>query len=332
MHQLPSLLQDVESEISWCRGQLQRLGTPRTTLREQRRYLLRVSQEFTVLMQAAVDGNYNNPFFGSAKTDAGYRKRLRAVVQNTLADFGENMRLNGQSRIIVDFLSDDDPFSSRYVSRSNYVDEVKDLMRRSRGRELLGTFNPLIIGELFVEQCQPWKSIAIDAEKSILRAVYGMAQAILDHVSVDETADGIFRIISGGIDSLKSELNCKMKALLNPHHEGHPITLNHYLTDNVHKAQADRRRRSLEKAFEECLGIDNFKQIEDGRHIIYHPPRLFALLKQRTEVDMERYGSELAVDYMLAYYNVSVFRARSGVLSEWACIAYQILATTLLLF
>ena len=29
----------------------------------------------------AVSGNYNNPFFGDAKNDEGYKKRVRAVVQ-----------------------------------------------------------------------------------------------------------------------------------------------------------------------------------------------------------------------------------------------------------
>jgi len=34
--------------------------------------------------------------------------------------------------------------------------------------------------------------------------------------------------------------------LLDPHINGHPITFNHYLTDNVQKAQSERRKRSTE--------------------------------------------------------------------------------------
>lgn len=217
----------------------------------QHRYLLRVSQDFSVLMKAAVDGIYNDPFFGSAKTEDGYRKRLRAVVQNTLIGFQEEIQLKGQTHVIIESPCKNQGLTSAEISRSDYIDQVRALTRRSRGCELLGTFNPLIIGELFTEQCQPWRDIAVDAKDAILQAVYRATQAILDYITVDETVDGIFRIISRGIDTLKSDLNHKVTELLDPHYNGHPITYNHYLTDNVQKAQSDRRRRSFEKSFKE---------------------------------------------------------------------------------
>jgi hypothetical protein len=65
--------------------------------------------------------------------------------------------------------------------------EVRNPMQRSRGCELPGTFSPHIIGELFTEQCQPWKDIAIRAKDDILHAVYKRTQAMLDYVAVDET-------------------------------------------------------------------------------------------------------------------------------------------------
>lgn len=304
LRQLPNLLQDVESGISECRSRLERLGTPRATFDEQRRYLLRVSQDFSVLMKAAVDGIYNNPFFGSAKTEEGYQKRLRAVVQNTLTDFEEHMRLKGQTLVIIE-PPKNQVLTLGEISRSDYINEVRDLMRRSRGCELPGTFNPLIIGELFTDQCQPWRDIAVGAKDVILQAVYLATQAILDHVAVDETADGIFRIISGGIDTLKSDLSQKVNELLDPHYNGHPCTYNHYLTDNVQKAQSDRRRHSFEKALKEFIGVGS---IEEGREYRVNPFRLLTLLERRTEVDMERYASDLAVDYMQAYYKVSARR------------------------
>jgi hypothetical protein len=57
--------------------------------------------------------------------------------------------------------------------------EVRDLMRRSRGCELPSTFSPFIIGELFTEQCRPWRGIAVGVEDDILQAVYRATQAIL---------------------------------------------------------------------------------------------------------------------------------------------------------
>ena len=305
LYQLPSLVQDVNSGISECQGRLERLGTPRGTIEQQRRYLLRISQTFSALIKAAVDGIYNDGFFGSAKTDEGYRKRLRAVVQNSLTDFQEEMRWKGQARSIVESESNSPDGTSGEISRSDYIDEVKELMWRSRGRELSGTFNPLIIGELFTEQCQPWRSVAMSAKDDILQGVYLATQAILDHITVEETSDGIFRIISERIDMLKDDLDHKVAELLNPHYSGHPITYNHYLTDNVQKAQSDRRRRGLKKTLQEFFGADNCEN--ELEYIRVAPLKLLTLLEQRTEVDMEHYASELTVDYMQAYYKVSMW-------------------------
>ena len=303
LQQLPSLLQDVASEIASCNTQLQRLGTPRTTVEEQRRYLFQVSREFTFLMQAAVNGEYSNSFFGSARTDEGYNRRLRARVQNILQDFAEDMHINGQSQIIVDELPEDDQeSSSRHISRSDYIDEVKKLMRQSRGRELSGTFNPLVISELFAEQCKPWESIVVGVKEEILHAIDEVTNAIVNHVAVDESASGIFSIISTVGGKFRSDLASEIKKLLEPHLNRHPITYNHYLIDSVVKAQEDRRCEKLSKAFEDFVGFENFKK---GKRVEMYPYELFNKLKRRTQVDMQLYAGELAADYMEAYYKVS---------------------------
>ena len=299
--QLPALLQDVEMEIATARAQLQRLGTARLTLADQRRYLFQVSRDFSFLMKAAVDGEYSNPFFGNAKTADGYRKRLRARVQNTLTDFEQTMRLTGKNRVISDGPVDPETSPGR-ISRTAYVDEVKDLMKRSRGRELPGTFNPLIISELFTEQCQPWKQMTADVEQAILQVIYQVAQAIVNHVSVGTSSREIFTLINTSIDPLRTALHTKLAELLRPHYESHPITFNHYLTDTVQKVQAQRRQRQLEENFKRSIGSENFEE----KKVIVRPASLLAGLQQQTEVDMERYGSELATDYMEAYYKVSI--------------------------
>ena len=46
---------------------------------------------------------------------------------------------------------------------------------------------------------------------------------------------------------------------------------------------------------------------EAGSRYRVFPHQLLSKLQQRTEVDMERYASELAVDYMQAYYKVRLY-------------------------
>ncbi|KAG6030299.1 hypothetical protein E4U41_000131 [Claviceps citrina] len=304
LQQLPNLLNDVETEIGACESLLNRLGTPRSTVMEQRKYLLQVSRDFTLLMKAAVDGEYNHPFFGSAKGEEGYKRRLRARVQNILAEFEKDMRLRGHHRTIVEESSDQSPSSGKnQVTRSSYIDEVKILMKRSRARELPGTFNPLIVGELFVEQCQPWGSLAAEAEKKILQAVDEVAHAIVDHITIKETATAILYMVRGGIDKLKKELGEKFKELLQPHSDSHPITYNQYLTDTVQTVQASRRKNQLKEALNSYTGCRSSEDTSTYKIIL---PNLLNALNEKMEVDMERFASELAIDYMESYYKVAL--------------------------
>jgi GTP-binding protein EngB required for normal cell division len=296
LHQLPSLLQDVRLAIEESQARLNRLGTSRGTLEEQRRYLIRVSQDFSSLMKAAVDGIYNDAFFGRAQEESGYQKRIRAVVQNTLTEFEEQMRKKGQTRVIVESSTTTSLLPPGEISRSDYIMEVKNLMRKSRGRELPGTFSPLIIGELFTEQCQPWRTIAAGAKERVLQVVYLAIEVMVAHIVNEETAGGLLQLIFQGIDALKRNLDQKMVELVDPYYNSHPITYNHYLTENVQKAQSMRSQKRLE---------EQLKRLFPGEVYADNYQALLGVLKQHTEADMERYASDIAIDYMQAYYKVS---------------------------
>ncbi|KAH8906407.1 hypothetical protein BR93DRAFT_750456 [Coniochaeta sp. PMI_546] len=308
LRQLPGLLQDVELGIADCEHRLERLGNSRATMGEQRRYLLCVSQQFSDLMKAAVDGVYNDRFFGSAKTDAGYQRRLRGVVQNTLTEFEELMRKKGHARTIVEHDAGFDKSKRNTIGREKYIDEVKSLMRRNRGCELPGTFNPLVIGELFAEQCLPWKRITHALEDEIIQTVFQTTQAILGHVAVEETIGRLLGIINRGIEDLKIDLNCKVLEILSPHYNGHPITYNHYLTENVQKIQAQRKKAGIEDALKQTFGVQDIAPgaTRLDKHITVNFSRLVATLMGDTEADMERHASSVAVDYMQAYYKVAL--------------------------
>ena len=80
INELPGLIKDVGDAIQDYRSRLQRLGGSRDSLSAQRMHLLHVSQSFMHLTKAAVDGQYDDSFFGLGGSGEGYRKRLRAVV------------------------------------------------------------------------------------------------------------------------------------------------------------------------------------------------------------------------------------------------------------
>lgn len=291
--QLPSLIKDIRSGIKECELRLSQLGISRSSIHEQRRYLLHVSQDFTSLIKAAVDGFYNDAYFGSALSDEGYGKRLRATVQNLLLKFKDEMALKGHTHKIIEDNVEHE-VTENDLSRSEYRNRVQLLMQRSRGCELPGTFNPLVIGELFADQCQPWKKLASQVKNAVMQAVYVMTQSAIRHVAVEETAYNILEIVGRSIEALKKNLELKVDEILDPHINGHPITYNHYLTDNIQKAQSARLEAQLEAMVKE-FQVAGWDSPPPWDELLHH-------LKKDTQVDMEVYACDLAIDCMQAYY------------------------------
>jgi hypothetical protein len=306
LSQLPSLIRDVENNIHACTARLDRLGPVRRTQEEQLRYLLRVGEDFTSLTKQAIDGAYTDRFFGSRKEYGGYPTRLRAVVQNRLLEFRDEMLLNGQSQRIVDPDNEDgdenEMSESPQIPRAQYVEEVARCLKLSRGRELPGLFNPLIVGDLFIDQSQPWRAIAKSLAEDIMEAVYQTTQLAIEYVAASDVMDEVIKFVHERTEALKVELDDKIDELLTLA-TNHPITYNRLLTENVQKAQQARQKRAIKQLLRNTFGSQHFEDAD--RKISLNPVKFVDLLAQRLEPDMELFGSSAAVDYMEAYYKVS---------------------------
>jgi hypothetical protein len=306
--QLPVVLAQIKGGIQDCTKRLEALGASRATVQEQRRYLLQVSQSFSTLVRAAIDGQYSDSFFGDASTTEGYQKRLRAVLQNTLTDFATDMRKKGHTYTIIDEGPTKLP---HHIARSDYVAKVTKLLERSRGRELPGTFDPLIVGQLFHEQRKPWARLFDQYLEIVLHAVNLLARTALAHVCDQSTLTGLLRrFIYIRLKKLAAELRNKVTELLQPHDTGHPITYNHYLTENVQKAQRKRRAQEIKKSLETFFGGDytTSDTINIPFNIPFNVNSLVNTLVSKTEADMDSYASSTATDFMEAYYKVCIIR------------------------
>ncbi|KAI2779924.1 P-loop containing nucleoside triphosphate hydrolase protein [Daldinia loculata] len=300
LEQLPEVLEEIQRGLDECSSQLEKLGGARSTLAEQRKYLLKASHQFSNLITEAKDGFYQDKFFGNAREEIGYRKRLRAVVQNTLTDFAHTMRIDGHARNIVEEVSMevsmDDPIE---VSRDDYLLEVKDLMRRTRGCELPGTYNPLIIGELFREQCKPWRSWLESFSSKIFKAVDLTVNEALTYIVDEDTKAKLWcELISDGLGRLNRELGSKVAEILRPHEDGHPITYNHYLTESVQKIRIGRYRDNVMRGLKES-GIGT-------NMLLGSLDKCLEAAVKHTEKDMETVSSSDAIDWMEAYYKVAL--------------------------
>lgn len=84
------------------------------------------------------------------------------MVQNFNFEFAESMRLRGHKRRIVDDQAENSKPGENptTVSRRSYIEEIRQILNITRGCELPGMFNPLIVGDLFREQSGPWENLA----------------------------------------------------------------------------------------------------------------------------------------------------------------------------
>jgi GTPase SAR1 family protein len=308
--ELPSLIEEIEVKSTTCRTRLQKLGQPRASIEEQRFYLLNLSQTFQSLTKAAVDGTYNNDFFGDAKSNAGYQKRIRAVVQNLNESFARTMAHEGHRYIITDSSNE---VSSRLRSpeaktftRAQFLDRIEDLMKRTRGRELPGTFNPMIISDLFLEQSQPWEALAEAHITQVARAVRTFLKHLISHIADSTTCGALFQtLLEPELEKIVEEVKRKTANLLAPHQRGHPITYNHYFTETVQNVKKERSRAELTRIIQDVFSINSLHPSGISRYAddMDFRPLLEALMTHNNP-DMNQYACSEALDCMQAYYKV----------------------------
>lgn len=235
------------------------------------------------------------------------------------------MRLNG-ARVQIQESNFLPPQSS--ISRDAFINEIRHYLKRNCGRELPGTFNPLIIGDLFREHSRPWQTIVEKYVDCSLEAVRHVIEQALGAVTVDKVANDILdRVINPTMELLEKSLRARVAEILKPYTEGHPITYNHYFTEEVQKLQRARRKKELE--------LLNSKRISNpfqdrspgsvqsggisgsaaspatksfgnstGDLVTVSISDVVSTFVSKSEANMEMFAAATALDYMLAYYKV----------------------------
>jgi len=302
--ELPSLMEEIENRHDACQAQLEALGKPRATLDEQRLYLFEVCEAFQKLVKSSVDGTYNHAFFEDAKTSKGYQQRIRAVVQNLNQNFSGELELRGHYR---QFSSDPAKKGDETVikiTRDAFLDHIQHLMQRTRGRELPGTFNPMIVADLFLEQARPWEKIVQKHIQKIWEATSAFLDLIVRYIADDSAYRALqSEIFIPEMKRILKELNEKTAELLVPHQSGHPITYNSSFSADLAAVRRERMKESAEKAVKEFFGVEELRK---ATKIEVKTPlsELVAKLTYYNEPDMDRFAAQEALDCLNAYYRV----------------------------
>ena len=312
--ELPALVEDIERNLEDCKENLAKLGIKRATLHEQRLFLLQIGQDFQGLARAAIDGGYDNSFFGDSRSDLGYSKRLRAVIQNLNLDFAKEMRVHGHHRRIIDEGTESverDISNRKVITRTAFEAEILDLLKSSRGRELPGMFNPLIVGEIFHQQAKPWEQIARSHVLQTWEAVERFLELALSSLTDNKTLD---RLLVEVVNPLMKErlqgVNRKLDDILMPYTHGHPITYNHYFTETVQTIRQQRQEKEIAKRLgslfrEDPQYLNSQCTVDELNGGNIKMSDLTSALTSRKEVDMDKYACSEILLCMEAYYKAS---------------------------
>jgi len=300
--ELPGMIEEIDGKFEACKDQLVKLGKPRASTEEQRLYMFDLSQSFQALVKAAVDGTYNDPFFTDAKTSKGYRQRMRAVVQNLNDDFAIDMSRHGHYREVTPNGEDGDR-GVIGITHADFIADIKNLMRRTRGRELPGTFNPMIVSDLFLEQCLPWEAIVERHVRKTWEAAGSFLRLVSAYIADSSTSRSLEReILEPAMKSMLVQLHSEAVEFLKAHKSGHPITYNHYLMETIQNVRRKRETEMAENAVRKVFGIEPTSAARlNGT---YDLKALASAMIPNTQPNMDSFAAEEALDCLNAYYKV----------------------------
>ena len=305
---LPGVKYEVQTGIKDCNSKLNQLGKSRSTKREKHAYLHRISGRLSTMIQAAIDGVYADPFFASlpGQRDA-FDRRLRANIQRILAVYAEKMSLHGHAlEIVEDGQHPTRESSSKYIMRCSYLEVVKKLMAECRGRELPGTFNPLVVGDLFSRQCKPWEAITQNLAEEVHESAATTLNKMISIICDENTRSRLMQdLIQPSLHILRKDLKKKLDEFLKPHLSIHPITYNDYLTNSVQKIQGERHNRAFDSISFKFCGYTP-KTAGRAKSVSGETLKdLLQALQDETRPDVEEYSVSLAADVAAAYYEVT---------------------------
>lgn len=332
--ELPKLRSDLEEALTAATKQLDVMGNSRTTSTECKTYLTQLSLEYYEVCKAAVDGHYEGDYFNTGGDNsftldsAATIRRLRAVIQHMNTDFSDNMLIYGHKYQISAPSSldpDDDGPSVRplvkqmqglglstktilptRMDQQKALEWVRLVLIRTRGRELVGNFNPLLVGELFWEQCSKWNRLAA----AFLDQVEDVCNRFLAILLADKCPKDIVSRLHASLvrDVLKARKDEALQELgrIIDDTRSYPINYNHYYTDTLYKRRQERNKISLSNCIEDATTHEHLDGCNSTHtSAIVDVSQAVADWSQGSDPNMETVSCEEALDCLFAIYKVS---------------------------
>ncbi len=338
--ELPKLREDLEKALADTKGGLATMGSRRTTAQDCRAYLMQLSLDYRDVCKAAVGGNYEGEYFKhSSEQPTTHRRRLRAVVQYMNSRFSDTLRTKGHKYHIKlsegpestespaeaapeDNANENNPSQSSEIQRNlpslganrpamlsnpEALKWVRGALTRTRGKELTGNFNPLLIGELFWEQSSKWRRLALDHLESVADQCSRFVRFLLEQKCPKDIHS---RLWSYQIqDALKSRSEAAVQELdrIMEDIENYPINYNHYYTDTTQRYRQARVRATLAECIKSAT-THHYHEDYDADHTstTIDVDQVVGKYSERIDPDMEKLSCKEALDCLLAIYKASL--------------------------
>ncbi|RDW79868.1 hypothetical protein BP6252_04506 [Coleophoma cylindrospora] len=217
----------------------------------------------------------------------------------------DNSEIDGESSVRgksgAEDSSQNDVPKPVYLNKKRALQWVRDSLIRNRGKELIGNFNPLLIGELFWEQASHWQPMAESHVDSISEICLGFLQILLEDLAPKDVEERLWDIQM--LDALRKrreaagdELAKIMEDLRN-----YPINYNHYYTDTIKKSQDERKRALLQDAIAQSTSTKTAYQVTVTDVDV---EKALSMFQGSLDPDMENFSCEQALDCLFAIYKV----------------------------
>ncbi|KAK8130839.1 hypothetical protein PG984_007277 [Apiospora sp. TS-2023a] len=307
------------------------LGEPRSAPRELRSHLDNIASQFHTISLHAVEGNYNDDFFGglyAASDDTTSEttrrtKKLRALVRDMNRVFAHVLTTRGSRRTILPRVndksysdsasSDSDPGVPSYlqdlldkyeferpleVGFDEVAEELEDLSSANQGNEFPGTSNDRLAVELFREQSQPWEKIAHFHVRLVLDVSRHFVSELMGYIvspGAGKTFNAILADIVDPFFEKKTQmLEDKVHELLHHYRTGHPQPLD----AEFRMLLTARRRKNLE--------VEIINKLLQDQPDIFKDEALEKLRRVTEDASVSEFGVEGLIEKSETYYEMAL--------------------------
>ena len=334
--ELPKLRKDLEEALTESQRLLQAMGSRRTTPQECKAFLTQLSLDIYEVGKAAVNGHYEGEYFAS-NSDHPFSvespktiRRLRAVIQYKNSQFSKVLRTYGYKYHFDEHEVDiGSPAVERmrtasevakpdvvpagvkagltppiHRSKREAMEWVREALLRTRGRELPGDFNPLLVGELFWEQSSKWQRMAEHHVGDVADVCNRFLDALLQEKCPKDVYTRLWSLKVEEALKLRFDGSAREMEKIMEDIRSYPITYNHFYTDTIKKRRRDRKEKSLANCIDVPCELPPVHASNRTSPLVYRERTVRGYSKESSQ-DMEDHSCEEALDCLYSIYKVS---------------------------